>query len=722
MHPAHADRWSPPPVAGPRLGRGAWLAAAAGLVCFLSSLANDFTYDDLAIIRDNPRIRSLTDVRAIWLSDWWKPTDPDDLTQARRDRLYRPLTLYTFALNYGVGGLRPIAYHAVNVVLHAGVCLLVWWFGVRFLGDRVIADIGALVFAVHPVHSEAVANVVGRAEMLATLFLLLGLWVLLPRDRVPGWRRTVAASVLFLAALFSKETAVCYVPVALLALHALAERPAQHRARWWLMHTTVLLTPLVLYLPLRYVALEHHLLRDMAPHELVNPLVAADGPHRWLHAFTVLGHYVRLLVVPMKLSCNYGVDVIDPDGGPELLTWVGGLATVAAAIALLGYMRPAGLWRQLAVLTAVWAASYALISNTVLLIGVSVGERLLYWPSVPMLLALVLVIVQVWRWATQRGTFSPDMARLLRWCGVLLLAGLGLRSVVRNLDWQSNLALFERDVETYPQSAELHEAVGNELLWKVKELTSAGTTRGVRALLERADQHLETSLSIYPTYATAMQRRGRALAMLGHRARALVFFEEASRLGPLDRVSRELLARLRDEAGDQAARVQALTDQIATRPTDAALYVEYGELLLKWGRDQEALATLEEAVRLDPENPEALRLLGDACATRQEDERAVDAYRRALARDPNLWLVHLNLVTLLAGKDRAAALRHAQEAYRLAPDELVTQRQLAEALVINERPREALALYEHMLGKLASNDPLRPVIEDRLRKLRRLTP
>jgi hypothetical protein len=157
-----------------------------GLACFASSATNQFAYDDQPLIVDNPRIRNLTDFRALWLSDWWKLAESGPESNPRRDRLYRPLTLFSLALNYAVHGYRPLGYHVANIALHAAVCLLVWQFARRLVQDEAVATVAAVLFAVHPVHAEAVANVVGRAEVLAALFLLLGLLVMLPRRGPAG--------------------------------------------------------------------------------------------------------------------------------------------------------------------------------------------------------------------------------------------------------------------------------------------------------------------------------------------------------------------------------------------------------------------------------------------------------------------------------------------------------------------------------------------------------
>ena len=480
------------------------------------------------------------------------------------------------------------------------------------------------------------------------------------------------------------------------------------------MHAAILLAPLIVYLPLRYVALDHHLLRDRPPHVLMNPLIWADAPQRWLHALTILGHYVRLLIAPASLSCNSGLAVLDADRGAEPLTVLGAVAAAAAAVALVGYARPSGVWRRLAVLTAITIASYVLISNTVLVIGVSLAERLMYWPSVPILLAIAVGVVHLWRRAIASGRLSAEGTRLLPICGVLLLVVFGLRSVVRNADWASNRTLYGRDVKTYKDSAELNKTWAKQLLLQIDPSTP---WPDVQRLLDQAEQHLKTALEIYPCFQEAIQLRGRLHALFGDREKAIEYLEMATGLGPLDRVSMQLLGQLRDEGGKDAARVAALAEQVTTRPTDAALRIEHGGLLLRHGRYREALAELEEAVRLAPDDARALRLLGEACSGMNERERAIEAFQRAVAIDPGDWRVHVNLATLMVASDPAAALRHAQQAHSLAPAGLETNLTLAEALAVNGRLDEALKLFRRIERSLPDDAPMKGAVQSRIRDL-----
>lgn len=696
---------------------GPWLAALVGGLCFVNSFTNDFVYDDRAIVLHNPRITNLFNPK-IWLTDWWQPQDlaEEDIPNLRRDRLYRPLAMFTFALNHALHGLDPRGYHILNIALHMVACALVWRFAQRLLNDAAISTCAALLFAVHPIHSEAVANIVGRAEVLAAIFLLGGLLLLMPASGAPpGVGRALLAAPLFFAALLSKETAVCYVPVALLAMHAVRRNQARPAKTWWLTHTAILLVPMAAYLPLRYAALERHLLRDLDPAPTFNPVVIAEGSARWTAPFTIVGHYTRLLLAPAQLSSDYGLRIVDPDAGPNAMTALGFAAAVGLGVALWGYRRPAGLWRQLAVLTALSAASYALISNTALLIGVSLAERLMYWPSVPLLLLLAAGVVGWWRNACARGKPLHDSAKLLRAFGVALLAALGLRSVVRNMDWADNLTLFLTDVATYPQGVQLNSFVARQLIW---EASQTRDEQQGRALLARADDHLQHALQLYSRNADTLGLRGELYGLRGDRANAIAYLESALQLETTEERFKKLLAKLRGTAPDPE-KIAALENQVKQQPNDAALRFELGKLLLDAGQHKQALRELEQAVKLAPENVEAWYSLGEALAANAKTEEAVRAFQQVVTRDPTRWQAHANLTALLGESNPPEALRHAQEALRLKPDEYRNHQNLAEALAVNERFAEAIEKYRQILRGLPETDPMHIVVVQRLQELER---
>lgn len=734
----------------------AWpaLAVLLGLLCYVNSLFNGFTYDDLPIIEQNPRIRSLTNFREIWLTDWWfEQTEDQPFPNPERDRLYRPLTLFSFAVNYAVHGLQPAGYHAVNVALHAAVCFLVWLFVRRLFEDEWIAGLTAVLFAVHPIHVEAVTGIVGRGEILAAGFLILGLLILLPRAAPPSATRLWLSLPFLLAALLAKETAVCYPAVGLIVVHAVYGFK-RITIGGWLWRTAILLLPLIIYLPLRYYAMGGHLIRTKLLSVLFVPLRDADWFGRIHGPLTILGHYARLILVPDKLACDYGPAVFDPRQGPELLTAVGLLMSIGLLIALSGYFRGGTAGRRVAVLALLFLASYILISNTVLLIGISIADRLMYWPSVPLLAAVAIGVAWFRDRYRARAAAAPDRAAWIRLGGVLLIAALALRTVVRNTDWKDNATLFTTDLQTYPRNAFLNNAMAGRHIWDAHRLSLrineaaaavlnadppleeealARESREIErlraerdVLLEEAERLGRRALEVEQRFPEALVQLGKIAVMRGDDRTARRYLENGLLLNPGDAVARQLLARLSGADEELKARAAELERGFESRTDfreeDAPALLELARTLLSLGQAARALRYTDVAARLAPGDAEILKIHAESLLLNIQRDQAREVYERVLELAPNDWEAHSNLATLLSERDPAGTLRHALRAYELRPDDLRIQMNLAEAYALNGRRGEAVSQFRRSLRNLSANHPQRELILSRIAELERMRP
>ena len=285
-----------------RPNRSAILAIAAiAFLAFANSLWNGFAFDDVPIIKENRAIRQLSNLRAIFGNGYW----PEN-----RVFLYRPLVIFSYALNYSVVGLKPFTYHLVNVLLHAGNSALVYCLFVALFEARGVALAGAAAFALHPIHTEAVANVVGRAELLANAFLLLGwLWYLKGSDTpAPARTRWVGSSVAaFALALFTKEHTVILPGLLVLSdLLRASERglPLGRtiRDKWWTAYAWYF-PPLAGYLIARFLVLGGLLTPKFS--WIAYPPANADLWTRYLTTIKALGMYLWLLLFPLHLSSDY---------------------------------------------------------------------------------------------------------------------------------------------------------------------------------------------------------------------------------------------------------------------------------------------------------------------------------------------------------------------------------------------------------------------------------
>lgn len=704
---------SPDPLAGaarPSFLLGPWLPALLGALCYLNTLGSSFTYDDHSIVRENPLIRSLADWRSIWLRDWWyaQGEQGGGLTDPSRDRLYRPLPIFTFALNFAAGGLDPIGYHAVNIALHAAVCALVWLLARRLFDDPLIAPIAAILFAVHPIHAEPVAGIVGRAEILAAFFMLLGLIALLPQQAAALSPARIALSALaLLGALLAKESAICLPVLAAILLWWRQRSGVRVPARTWLVAAIAFAVVLAIYFALRYIALEQRFVRTSAPNPMLNPIVDAEGAARWLLPLTVLGHYTRLMLLPRDMSADYGFAIIDPAAGMSAMTALGLAAAAAILLTATRFRKPIGL------LALLFLFSYALISNTAVAIGVSLAERLFYWPSVLVCLALALGLRAAWGRIVAAGSHS-QAARVARLLAAFAVLALGLRSAARAGDWHSDETLFTADHRTWPQGVHLATSCSQLMLGRAEGLP-AGPPRD--AELAEARRILLEAYRRAPRYSGTLRLLGVVEAYSGKNAAAIAYFEQAITLSPEDRFSQRWLVELRGATAEANGRIAEMEQRVAANPRDIAARLGLATLYLEVGRSVDGLRQLEAAAEVEPQNPEVLRGLGQALAVNVQNDRAAEVFRRLLTMQPDDWVAHANLALLLAEHDPQAALRHAQRAFELQPNDFRTRMNLAAALAVNKRADEAIRRYREALAMLPAEDSRRILIEDRIREL-----
>src|SRR6266404_4988933 len=333
--PARADavqvRVQPLPMLRPR--DRWWLAAVvvAAVLPYLDSLQGAFVFDDFGLVTQNPYASP-----GMPLLAWF--TRP-----STSGSLYRPLTMVSYGLN-ALLSPNPLSYHLMNVALHALAALAAFSLARSLLRSTPAAGVAALLFAVHPVHTEPVANIAGRSELLAGLFSLLALACFARATAAAAGKRLWSAASLaaFAAGLLSKESA--FVTIALVAL------------RWLAVGALTLAEP---------------------PPFIDNPLAHVALLARLATALVVLGEYGSVLAVPLRLSADDSfnqVPVVHSLADPRL---VGTTAVILALALALGAAR-----RRMPVLPfAALFFVFALTSNVCFPIGTIKAERMLYLPS-----------------------------------------------------------------------------------------------------------------------------------------------------------------------------------------------------------------------------------------------------------------------------------------------------------------------------------------------------
>lgn len=417
------------------------LTCAVALLLFLRTVWFGWVYDDEVEIVANAHIRSPADLRAIFTTTAWAGSGIETF-------LYRPLTNLSYALNYAVSGLAPWSYRLVNVLLHATTAALVFRLGRLWGLVPAAAGVGALLFAVHPVHVEVVAGVVGRRDLLAAAFTL---WMLQAhRSAITrgGWRMALPV-VAYAGAMLSKEVGA--VAVALLLAQDWFLTPAGRRAELVTNRVRLILYAAYLFALAGYLVARSAVAGGvdvLGTHPLDNPLVGAEAGTRLGTALVVLGKGLLLLAVPLPLSPDYSYDAIPLV--TSLADWrLWGALAALAAVAWAS-------WSQRGRAPAPWLAVawYAIAilpgSNLLLRSGTIFGERLLYLPSVACCLAAGAALAALY-------PRLPRAATAVAACAVIGFAALSVRY---SAAWRSNLTLFEWAVRAVPNSTRAHHKLG----------------------------------------------------------------------------------------------------------------------------------------------------------------------------------------------------------------------------------------------------------------------
>jgi hypothetical protein len=448
----------------------ATFSAALALALYAVTLGGKYIYDDEVIIRLDERVQHPNLWRQFWTHDYFN---------GAIDNLYRPLVSQSYGLQWWLHGDRPWAFHLVNLLLHAGVSALVAEFARRLVNWRV-GLIAGLLFAAHPVHSEAVAGIVGRAELACAAGMIGAMVLFLKRPMTTP--RAVAIFCLCLVALLSKEQGMLMPALLVVLLPVRRALPANKieftpPQRYAERQAMLLVFALVIWSVGGLIVLREQVLHlkfewdrgflDIA----MQPMILSPPLDRWLIPLALLGRYFQLLVVPAKLSIDYGLTVVGPTiARDDPYLWLGAAVSAACLIGLCVSVARRK-WTTVFCLVAM-ALTYSMASNVVIIAAIF-GERLMYLPSVFFLILIAMAMARL-----------PAKARGILLVVLLAAASIRTYSYVRR--WNDRDAFYEYAIQEQPKSLKIHLLVAE--------------TEYEKNQLAQARQAIDDAVALYPDY------------------------------------------------------------------------------------------------------------------------------------------------------------------------------------------------------------------------------
>jgi protein O-mannosyl-transferase len=619
----------PPPAPKPyRYAAGALIALAFLIYC--NTLGHDYVLDDpLAINQNQLVIKGFESWPQIITTHYRYGAERATASVL----LYRPLSLLAFAAEWAIAPDKAGFGHLMNVLWYAMTVGMVFFaFRRLFQGYHWVWAAGtALLFAVHPIHTEVVANIKSRDEIFAVFWGMTALYGMARRWESPGSTKWLLISMgAYYLALLSKESAVTMLPVFGLAAWFFAKKDLKNSLAAVLPY----LVPLALFFiqqRLAFSGIKANIVID----PMDNPIVdAPDFAARAATGFAVMWQYIRLLMVPNPLICDYSYNHFPVVG------W-GDWKAVAGLILMIGLVGFSiwGLLRRhvLAFFTGAFLCSIILYSQLLIVIGTLFGERLAFAPSVWWCAGITWVLMTLLRVPMRsEDTNLPASAKMaLGVCGGIALIFAAM-TWLRNPDWHDNLSLFTADAQKATQSVRLYNGIANETYrqWQINQ--DSYDESGKQELMKKVEDATLKAMAVKPNPVSFLNLGNIAFVNKNYEE-AIKQYELSLQSSPGFKLATQNLAnvytvyaRVEGQQNNNLAHSEQLYRKaIELGDNTEENFLSLAIVMGMQGKNAEAIPFFEKVVQTNPGNKAAWRNLSVAYGAIGNAEKAAQAAARA---------------------------------------------------------------------------------------------
>ncbi len=424
---------------------------------YSNTLLNDYAYDDYPMIVNNPQIsQGIKGIPQIWSTIY---TVPGTIRPT-----YRPVPFTTSALEYQFFGYQPTVGHLFNII-YFGICCVLLFMVLRLIFWRLgtyFSLFVVLLFIVHPIHTESVANIKGRDDILCLIGGLLCLYGLLKYIKVkPHWGYGALSILGFSLGMFTKTNVITFLAVIPLVIFYVSDNIAIFKQN--LRKTLWIYFPLLVY-PIIYVAIvAYNNSLENVFSEIDNPLVGdVSLLEKWATIILIWGTYAFKSFIPYPLLYNYGFNYMPIANFADWRVW----CSLLALLAVIAYMFRYLLVKNIAAFAiAFWIISLSIYGNVVMLTPVIMADRFLFIASLGVCIGIVYCLAKV--------TKADLAVNSLKYVSKPFLSGLGaimlvffILTFVRNQHWKDNLTLFSHDITYLSESVDANTDLVNTLLQK----------------------------------------------------------------------------------------------------------------------------------------------------------------------------------------------------------------------------------------------------------------
>lgn len=595
-------------------------------IVYANTFKNGYVLDDFSVIKENWVVkRGVESIPTIFKTSYrygyWSSADD----------LYRPLSLVMFAAEWQLWPDNPKPGHVINVLLYSLACMLLFITLRKILNKFTVflPFIAIIIFALHPIHTEVVANIKSRDEILSFFFLVLTLRFVIEYVNSSKIKWLIVGMVSYFLAFLSKESAITFLAVIPLVIYFFTNASTQKN----IFVSSLMLIPALLFLAIRAKVLDNQ--PEMAHVSSVdNLLVAApDFITRYSTAIKILGKYLWLLVLPYPLASDYSFNQIPIVSFGNIWAIISLFILIAMAVFSLWKIKTKHI---IAFAILFFFITMSLYSNLIMLIGSSFGERFLFVPSLAFCIAISWLIFKLLKIPFEIAVITkPSVFFKVNSVVLLVIIPIALaysgEIILRNKDWNSNLSLYSADVVKSPNSAHMRYYYGLVLM-KDKAMNKELNKVEHPEFLDSAIVQFSTAAKIVPTFADAYDQIG--------------------------------LAYYRKNLNDSALKYYQIA--LKYNPTKSITYSNMGVIYFNQQQFEKALEVYENAVKYDPAFSDAWMNLGSTLATLGKRKEAINAFKKCIEFKPqNALAMYFVSITYKAMGDEANAKLYLDKAARI---------------------------------------------------------
>ncbi len=600
-----------------RNSRKFWITTIAvfayAFLLYANTLSYGYVLDDLIVTTDNKLVqKGMNGIGEIFSKGYYYGNT------GRNDNSYRPLSVAAISIETVIWGNNPKVNHFFNVLFYALSCVVLFLLLLKLFKNHsyIIPLLITLLYVAHPIHTEVVANIKSRDEIFHIFFMFLSLKLLMDYVETSKVGFIITSLFSYFLALISKENAITFLAVVPLMLYFFTDLKLKRIA----VFSASFLAVAILYMSLRI-----HFLDSVAIAVQIdvysNALIAAKTIwERLATNFVIHLKYLQLLFFPITLSWDYSynqIPIINFSSIRALASFVIFLALVAFGV--LGLIKK----NLIAFGVLFYFITISIVSNFIITLEATMGERFVFTPSLGFCISLVLLLVYLLKIDTSTTVRNKYLFGIV---GAILFL-YTIRTLSRNDDWSSDLKLYEADVKASPNSCRTHLALGSMYRDMLKKEPNPETQK---VLFNKAISELTRSSEIYPENPEIYYHIGFLYYSLGMKDQALASYLKTIQYKPNHTNVLNYIGIIYTEKGNDEKGIEYFKRTLAIDAKYTHAYNNLAYIYRKQKDFEKALELYKSVTSYEKDNYKAFGDAGAMCFNLGKLNDAIPFYEKAI--------------------------------------------------------------------------------------------